>query len=204
VRGLLTVVLVLSAATASAQSAFVQGTFGVDIKRFSGEAANSVFDGTAQAFAMGVGGHLTPHWTLLAELDISGRSSQTTTTSVAISGQLRDIHNTYTSDRRGLSALVGYETSLHRGVQLVYYAGLSLSTFGREITSDAEEIVLQTPAPTSDYTDRLTGPIVGVDAEIHVAPHLSLVPSLRAQGLPLGGDLGGHSVRSSIGARVSF
>ena len=41
------------------------------------------------------------------------------------------------------------------------------------------------------------------DALIHLAPHLALVPSLRAQGLPLGGDLGGHSIRPSIGARVS-
>jgi hypothetical protein len=198
------VVLVLSAATASAQSAFVQGTVGADIKRFSGDAGTSVFDGTALVFTIAAGGHVTPHWTLLAELDVSGESSQTTTTTVAISGQPRDIHNRYTSDRRGLSALVGYETSRHSRVQLAYYAGLSFSTFRREISSDAEEVVLQTPAPTSDYTDRLTGPIVGVDAEIHVAPYLSLVPSIRAQGLPLGGDLGGHSVRLSIGARASF
>jgi Outer membrane protein beta-barrel domain len=204
VRGLLTLVLVLSAATASAQPVFVQGTVGVDIKRFSGEAATSVFDGSAQAFAIGAGGHLAPHWTLLAELDISGQSSQTTTTTVAISGQPRDIHNTYSSERRGLSALVGYETSPHRGVQVVYYAGLGFSTFRREISSDADQVVLQAPAPTSDYTDRLTGPIVGVDLEVHVAPHLSVVPSFRAQGLPLGGDLGGHSIRPSIGARVSF
>jgi len=203
-RGLFTLVLVLTAATASAQSGFVQGTFGGDIKRFSGDASSSVFDGTAQLFAIGAGGHLTPHWTILAELDVGGRSSQTTTTSVAISGQARDIHNTYTSERRGLSALAGYETSAHHGVQMVYYAGLSFSTFRREIASDAEEVVLQQPAPTSDYTDRLTGPIVGIDAVIHLAPHLSLVPSLRAQGLPLGGDLGGHSIRPSIGARVSF
>ena len=196
-------VLVLSAATASAQSLFVQGTVGADIKRFSGEAGTSVFDGTARVFALAAGGQ-PPHWTLLAELDVGGETSQTTTTTVAISGQPRDIHNRYTSDRRGLSALVGYETSRHSGVQFAYYAGLSFSTFRREISSDAEEVVLQTPAPTSDYTDRLTGPIVGVDAEIHVAPHLSLVPSVRAQGLPLGGDLGGHSVRLSIGARASF
>ena len=95
-------VLVLSAATASAQSLFVQGTVGADIKRFSGEAGTSVFDGTARVFALAAGGHVTPHWTLLAELDVSGETSQTTTTTVAISGQPRDIHNRYTSDRRGL------------------------------------------------------------------------------------------------------
>jgi hypothetical protein len=204
VKWLMALIVVLTAGHASAQSVFIQGSVGADIKRFSGEPGTSVFDGTAGAYAIGIGGHVTPHWTVGAELDVGTRSTSTTTVSVSVSGEIRDIHNSYTSDRRGASALVGYHTSPHRGVQIAYYAGLSFSTFRREITSDAGEIVLQTPAPTSLYTDRLAGPIVGVDVAIRLASHLWLVPALRVQGLALGGDLGGHSIRPNIGARVSF
>jgi Outer membrane protein beta-barrel domain len=196
--------LMLSAAGASAQSVFVQGSVGSEIKRFSGEPGNSVFDGTARAVTVGAGGHIMPHWSVGAELDLGARSTTTTTTSVSVSGQNRDIHNAYTSQRRSASALIGYQTSIRHGVQVGYYAGMSFSTVRREIASDAEAVVLQTPAPTSIYTDRLAGPIVGIDAAIRVAPHAAVVVGLRAQGLTLSGDLGGHSIRPSIGARFSF
>jgi hypothetical protein len=203
VKSLIALVVFLSAATASAQSLFVQGTAGADIKRFSADDETSVFDGRARVIAVSVGGHLMPHWTVMAELDAGAPSSQATVTSLTVAGRVHDIHNQYTSQRRGISALVGYETSSHGGVRFAYYAGLSFSIFRREITSDAGEVVLQAAAPASIYTDRLTGPIVGIDAMIRLAPHLALVPSLRAQGLPLG-DLGGHDMRPSLGARVSF
>jgi hypothetical protein len=103
-----------------------------------------------------------------------------------------------------VSALVGYQTSVHNGVQAGYYAGLSFSTVRREISSDAEAVVLQTPAPTSLFTDRLAGAIVGMDVAIRVAPHVAVVPAIRAQGLGLSGDLGGHSIRPSIGVRISY
>lgn len=196
--------LLLAAPSASAQSMFVQGSAGREIKRFSGEPENSVFDATASAITLGAAGHIMPHWTIGAELDLGGRSTTSRTTSVSVSGQNRDIHTDYTSERRSASALVGYQTSPRHGVQLACYAGLSFSTVRREIASDAEAVVLQAPAPTSLYTDRLAGAIVGVDAVIRLAPHLAVVPGLRAQGLALGGDLGGHSIRPSIGARVSF
>jgi hypothetical protein len=200
----LALLVLLSAANTRAQSAFIQGSGGMDARRMSGEAGSSPFDGTPLAFTVAVGGHIMPHWTLSAELDVGGRSTTTTTTTVAISGQPRDIHNNYTAERRGVSALAGYATALHKRVQLAYYAGLSFSIFRREIASDAESVVLQAQAPGSVYTDRLTGPILGVDAAIHVGPRFSVVPSLRVQGLSLDGDLGGHSIRPSIGARISF
>jgi hypothetical protein len=196
--------LMLSAADASAQSVFVQGSAAAEVNRFSGEPANTVFDGTVRAIALGVGGHITAHLTVSAELDLGARSTQSTTTTVSVSGQSRAIHNSYTLQRRSISALLGYQTSLHHGLQVGYYAGLSFSTAQREITSDAEAVVLQTPAPTSSFTDRVTGAIVGIDAAFRVAPHIALVPALRAQGLPLSGDLGGHSIRPSIGVRIWF
>jgi hypothetical protein len=195
--------LMLSAADASAQSVFVQGSVAAEVKRFSGEPGNTVFDGTARAITFGAGGHIMPHWTVSAEIDLGARSTQSTTTTVSVSGQSRDIHNFYTSQRRSMSALLGYQTSLHHAVRVGYYAGLSFSTVEREISSDAEAVVLQTPAPTSTFTERVTGAIVGIDAAIRVAPHLAVVPALRAQGLS-SGDQSGHSIRPSIGVRIEF
>lgn len=92
----------LSAADISAQSVFVQGSAAAEVKRFSGEPENTVFDGTAGAITFGVGGHITAHWTVGAELDLGAPSTTTTTTSVSVSGQNRDIHDAYTSQRRSV------------------------------------------------------------------------------------------------------
>jgi hypothetical protein len=200
--GLLAILLVPS--TASGQSFFVQGGGGREIKRFSGEPENAVFDATATVVVIGVSGYVRPHWTLGVELDLGGRSATSRTTSVTVSGRLRDIHTQYTLQRRSASALIGYQTSAHHAVQVGYYAGLSFSTVTREIASDADTIVLQTPPAASIYRDRVVGAVAGVDVAIRVAPHVAIVPALRAQGLALGGDLNGHSIRPSLGARISF
>jgi hypothetical protein len=192
------------AATASAQSGFVQGTFGREIKRFSGDTTSGPFDGTATAVTVGGGGFIAPHWTIGAELDLGQGSTTTSTTSVTIAGQVRQIHTDYTSRRRSASALVGYHSSPHHGIRVGCYAGLSFSVVRREILSDADQIVVQEPLVGSVYTDRVAGAIVGLDVAIAVAPHLSVVAALRAQGLSLSGDMSGHSIRPSIGARVTF
>ncbi len=204
VKRLLALMLLLSASGASAQSVFVQGTVGAEIRRFSGEAGTSIFDATTRAFAIGIGGLIMPHWSLGVEVDFGGRSSATTTTIVAISGQPRNISTTYSSERRSLSALAGYQTSVHRGIQFGYYIGLTFSTFSRAVASDADQVILQAAAPGSLYSDRLSNAILGVDAAIRVAPHVWLVPAVRVQALPIGADLNGHSVRPSLGVRVTF
>jgi hypothetical protein len=196
--------VLLAPSIASGQSLFVQGSAGREIKRFSGEPENAVFDTTAAAVAIGGSGYVRPHWTVGVELDLGRRSTTTQTTSVLVSGQRRDIHTHYTLQRRSASALIGYQTSAHHAVQIGYYAGLSFSKVSREIASDAGTIVLQTPQAASIYTDRVVGAIVGVDVAIRIAPHAAVVPSLRAQGLALGGDLNGHSIRPGIGARIDF
>ncbi|MCA1563331.1 MAG: hypothetical protein LC804_24785, partial [Acidobacteria bacterium] len=78
------------------------------------------------------------------------------------------------------------------------------STVRREVGSDAGAIIVQQPSTISIYTDRPVGAIVCVDVAIHVAPRVAVVPALRAQGLALNGDLGSHSIRPSIGGRISF
>lgn len=198
------VAFLLVAVRAMAQPAFVQGGFGLEVKRFSGEPENNVFDGTANMVTIGGGGFIARHWTIGAELDLGARSTVTRTTSVTISGVPRAIHTSYTSRRRGASALIGYQTSRHRGVQMGYYVGLCFSTVRREVGSDAEAIIVQQPPATSVFTDRPVGAIVGIDVAIQIARRVAVVPALRAQGLALSGDLASHSIRPSIGGRISF
>jgi hypothetical protein len=65
-------------------------------------------------------------------------------------------------------------------------------------------VVLGAPAPGSVYDQRLTSAIVGLDVAIRVGAHVAIVPAVRAQGLTIGTELGGYSVRPSIGGRISF
>src|SRR4051794_24570095 len=110
--------LMLPASAASAQSIFVQGTAGVEIRRFSAETDKSAFDGTAPAVVVGIGTEVMRHWVVDAELSLNGESKTETTTDVVIFGQPRTIHNVYTSERRGLAVLAGYRTAADHPVRL--------------------------------------------------------------------------------------
>ncbi|MGH8636897.1 MAG: hypothetical protein ACREUZ_07160 [Burkholderiales bacterium] len=188
----------------SAQTAFVQGGYSRDIKRFSHEGETSVLDATAGGFSIGAGAFLAGRWSAGVEMDLGGPSSVVDTVSVVISGRPAEIRTEYTSRRRSVSALAGFHTSAARRLRVGCYAGLSFTAFRREIFSDAPAIVLQEPTVPTVVNERITGAIVGVDVAIHVTPNVAVVPALRAQGLSLSGDLSGFSVRPSLNGRVVF
>lgn len=203
-RCALFVALVALASNASAQSIFIEASAGADIRRFAADPEKSAFDGTAHTFAFAGGTEFHSHWVASAEVDRGGRSTRSTTTPVEVFGQSRVIHNSYTSEQRSISALAGYRTGRDRRVRMGCYGGVVFTLLRREIVSDAESIVLQADAPGSVYEQRLTGPIVGADVAVRVAAHMSILGALRAQGLRIGEDLGGHSIRPSIGIRIHF
>ena len=192
------------ASSASAQSLFAQGSVGVDVRRFSAEPEKSPYDGTGSTFAFGGGAELIGHWVVSAEADFGSSTTTSTQTSVVFNGQTLTVHTSYSAERRSVSALAGYRSDSHRRWRIGYYGGVSFTNLRREIVSDAESIVLQAPAPGSIYDQRLTSAIVGLDVAVRVTAHLAIVPALRAQGLTIGTELGGYSVRPSIGGRVSF
>lgn len=198
------IALLASAASASAQPVFVQGSAGLDIRRFSAEPEKSPFDGNAASFLVAGGTEFIRHWVVTAEFDVGRRTTTETTTSAVFSGQTLTVRNSYSAERRTFAAMAGFRTDGDRRWRLGYYAGVAFSTLRREIVSDAESIVLNSPAPGSVYDQRLTSAIVAIDVAIRVAPHLAIVPALRAQPLTIGTELGGRSIRPSIGARLSF
>jgi hypothetical protein len=203
-RPLLVVVSCLLAQDAAAQSGFVQGGSALDVKRFSHDAGTAVFDGTAGGLSIGAAGFLASRWSAGVELDISRSSTVTDTVTVAIAGRPTQIQTDYTSRRRTVSALIGFHSSRERRIQVGCFAGLSFTAFRREIVSDAPPIVLTEPAPLAVLDERVTGPMVGIDVAIRVGRAVAIVPSFRAQGLSLSGDLTGFSLRPGISGRVSF
>jgi hypothetical protein len=192
------------AGDAAAQSAFVEGGFAREIKRFSNEGGRSAFDGTVSSLWIGAAGYFGSRWSVGVEADFGGESTFSETVSVTVAGRPTAITTTYTSRRRSVSALAGVHSASGKLVRVSCYGGLSFVGFRREISSDAPPVVLEDPAPLSVLDERRTGAIAGIDVAFHVTRNLAIVPALRAQGLSLSGDLSGFSIRPSIGARVVF
>jgi hypothetical protein len=196
--------LLVGISDAAAQSAFVEGAFAREIRRFSHEGERSAFDATVDSVWIGAAGFVTPHVSVGVEVDLGGEFTFEETVSLTLAGRPAQITTTYTSRRRSVSALAGLHTSGDRVARVGCYVGLSFSAFRREISSDAPPVVLEEPAEPSVFEERLTSTIVGADAAIRLAPNLSVIAAVRAQGLGLSGDLNGFSIRPSIGARVTF
>jgi hypothetical protein len=189
---------------ASAQVIFLQGSYGADVRRFSADEGQEVFDGSASNLALAGGGFVTPRWTVGIELAVGGSSLAERSVTVPIAGRPETVTTSYTLERRSLSALAGFHTAPAHRVRLGCYAGLSFSTVRREISADAPTIGLTPPPEPSIFTDRTTAPVVGVDVAVTIAPAVAIVGSLRGQGLALVGDLTGFSIRPSGGLRVTF
>lgn len=197
------VLLWLVASTAAAQ-VFVEGGFSRDVRRFSHAGTQSAFDGTVNGTWINGSGFVTPRLSVGVELDTGGEVTFDDTVIVTIAGRPSQITTTYTSKRRTVSALAGIHTAPGRAVQIGAYAGLSFTKFRRQISSDAPPIVLNETLAPSVFEERVTDAVVGVDVAILLAPHIAIVPALRAQGLSLSGALSGFSIRPSVGARVTF
>jgi hypothetical protein len=204
VRLWLLAAFVATASSAAAQPFFVQASGGVDVRRFSAEPEKSPFDGTAGSFSAGAGTEFIPHWVVAAEFDLGRRTTTTTTTSAVFSGQTLTVHSAYSVERRTVAALAGFRSGHGGRLRVGYYGGVAFTTLRREIVSDAESVVLNSPAPGSVYDQRVTAAIVGVDAAVAIAPHVSVVPALRVQPLTIGTELSGRSIRPSVGVRLAF
>jgi hypothetical protein len=197
--------IVLAAAPhVCSQSAFVQAAYGPDIRRFSGDDTERVFDAEAGNVSFGLGGFVADHLVVVVELDVGGSATQARTVSLPIAGRPTTITTEYTLERRTVSALAGYHTSRTRRVQLGVYAGLSFSSVKREVTSDAPPIVLSEPPAASIFADRTADPLVGADVAIGIASRLAVTLGVRAHGLALSGDLRGFTIRPRAGVRLSF
>ena len=201
---LLLIISLVGAAPALAQAAYVQGGIATDVRRFSGESTDRVFDGNVAAVMVGGGGFLTSMLSAGVELDFGAESENAESVSVTIAGRPETVTTTYASRRRSVSALFGVHSSAERAVRVGAYAGLAFTAFRQRIAADAPAIVLPTPPPATEFTQLAATPIVGVDVAVAISRHLAVVGVVRAQALEGGSDLRGFSVRPGVAARVSF
>ena len=195
----------LPAADALAQErGIVQAAYGVDVRRFSGDEDDRVFDANATSVTVMGSVMLTRYVSAGVELDLGGTSSTARVNSVAIAGRPTDITTTYSLGRRTLSAMAGLHTAPASRVQFGAYAGLSFNSTRQEIATDAPSLVISGPLTPSVFIDRTTSALVGADLAVRVSPAVAVVGSLRAQGLTVAGALEGFAVRPSAGLRLRF
>jgi len=195
---------VLSADRAFAQTAFVQGGFGIDSRRFSRQPDDRVFDGNVGTVMIGGGGFLTPLVSASVEVDLGAELETAQRVTVTIAGRPEVVTTTYASRRRSVSALFGIHSTAERMVRVGAYAGLAFTAFQQRIAADAPAIVLSTAPPPSEFTHLAATPIVGIDLVAAFSRHLAVGAMVRAQGLGLSGELQGFSLRPGAVLRVSF
>ena len=206
-RGLAAPLLIVSlfcAESAFAQAAYVQGGIVTDLRRFSGQPDDRVFDGNVATVMIGGGGFLTPMISAGVELDIGAESDVAQSVTVTIAGRPETVTTTYASRRRAVSALFGIHSTSQRAVRIGAYAGLAFTEFRQRIAADAPAIVLTAPPPPTEFTHLAAAPIVGVDVAVAISRRFAVVGVVRAQALEFGSELRGFSVRPGVAARLSF
>ena len=201
---MLLIILLCCTAPAFAQAAFIQGGIVTDVRRFSGQSADRVFDGNGAATIVGGGGFLTSMISAGVELDFGAESEVAQSVTVTIAARPETVTTTYASRRRTVAALFGVHSAAGHAVRVGAYAGLGFTAFRQRIVADAPAIVLPSPPPATEFTHLAATAVVGVDVAITVSRHFAVVGVVRAQALEFGNDLRGFSVRPGVAARVSF
>jgi len=197
-------VLLLCGDRAFAQSGYIQGGFALDVRRFSGQEDDRVFDGNVPGLIIGGAGFLTPLISAGVELDMGPESEVAQSVSVTVAGRPETVTTTYVSRRRAVAALFGIHSTATRAVRVGAYAGLAFTAFMQRISADAPAIVLDTPPPATEFTHLAATPIVGADVAVAISRHFAIVGVVRAQALDFGSELHGFSVRPGVAARVAF
>ena len=198
------IVVLLCAAPAFAQRAYVEGGVALDARRFSGGPDDRVFDANVSSALIGAGGFLTSLISAGVELDFGRESEAEQSSTVAIAGRPETVTTIYTSRRRTVSALIGIHSPAQHALRVGAYAGLAFTSFDQRIATNAPPIVLSSPPPPTEFTHLAATPIVGVDVAIRISQQFALVGVVRGQSLDFGGDLSGFSVRPGVAARIVF
>jgi hypothetical protein len=196
----LTVAIAAPSSTLHAQSVGVAAA--VNIKRVSGEADAAVLDTRSPGFAIFVSAPATPHVSFALEI---GSEQEAETTTVSQVNQVR-LETRYGNRMRTVSALAAIHPVTSGRVRWSVLGGLTFVHFERTITLDPAGTILGSSVqpPRSTFIDRMGAATVGLDVDVTLSPHLAVVTAIRAHSFRLASNLGGFSVRPSVGARWTF
>ncbi len=185
------------------------GSLFAGIKRFSGDPATNVLDGEALGGAAAVGTRLADRWLIQLEVEAASFSTHLQPHDVRL-GTGKNA-TTITVQRRTLnrpflvSALAGYRSAPHGRLRFQYLAGLTFLHLDRQTDTVAPA---GTPAaliaPSSEVRTNGPAATVGVDAELTLTAHLSLVPAVRATAFNASDAPSGFLIRPAVGLRWTF
>jgi hypothetical protein len=175
----------------------------VDIKRVSGESGDAVLDTESPGLAIFFSAPATPHVSFALEVGFEREATVTTQSQL---NQMRLGETRFTNRMRTVSALAAVHSATMRKVRLSVLGGLTFVHFERTIALVPDPTILGTAVqPTSStFIERMGAATVGLDCDILVSPKFAIVPAIRAHTFRLASDLGGFSIRPSVGAKWIF
>lgn len=201
--------LCVMARAAHAQAAdrgtsYVGGTLIGDIKRFSGDISDPLFDGQTIGGGVVVGTALHRRLDLQFGVDVPRFTATSRDRLVTFQRNTITLQSITANQTLSFTTLVRVRGASRGRVQLGYLGGLSIVRFRRDNHTEAPENTPSALIPKPDGTvDYAAGPTVGIDARIELSSHLSLVPGLYASVFSLA-DTNGVVIRPRVSMRWMF
>jgi hypothetical protein len=195
---------------ASAQAGFISGGFLYDIKRYSGDESQNVYDGQAAGGFVGVGAFVAKRLSAEFEMGLSRDTTTTVSTPVVIAGMgTVDFNTVYTTRLQTYSALFAVHTAPSERLHLSYRGGVTFVHHRREILPpNILPVNPQTPstipATPTVLIENVAGPTAGIDADVILSQRFAIVGALRVHAFRIATDLSAFSIRPMVGARVTF
>ena len=199
---ILAVTILLTAHSVSAQPRLtVSGAVFADVKRFSGDTTSLPLDGTAFGGGVRIRSALAQQWTVELGLD-AGRTTTTThnLTSLPTAAPRQDrTRNQLTATE----AIVGFHPRASGRARLGYLGGVTFLHVVRK--TDRLRGTVEEAGSLHTMVDNVAAVSVGVEADLSLSRHLSVVPEVRALAFSLSGTgPSGFAIRPGLAMRWHF
>jgi hypothetical protein len=170
-----------AAQSPSAERAYVSASLFGDIKRFSGDPAESIFDGEALGVGIMLGASVHPRWDLQFGADLPRFTATSRERVVTLQKRSFPLHSITRNRVLSVATLARLRGARLGRVRLGYLAGMSFVRLRRDTHTVAPA---GTPAgliPKPDTAvEYSAAPTIGLDARVSVSRHLAIVPALHA------------------------
>lgn len=201
--------LMVTAVPAAAQPPVAERAYATvglvgDVKRFSGDPAESTLDGQVAGGAVAIGTFIGSRWDLQLGLDMGGFSRTQHPRDITLQRDTITLTSVAENQVLSVATLLRFRASSHGRLRLGYLGGLTFVRLHRKFHTTAPAGTPSALIPKPDErVDYSAAPTVGIDARIELTEHLSLVPGLHACVFRLS-DESGLLVRPRIGLRWAF
>lgn len=183
---------------------YVSGGVLADVKRFSGDPTESTLDGEAIGAVVTLGTSIGTEWDLEIGLDLPRSSDRIRERSITLRSSTITLRSTTRNRAVAVTTLVRFRPSRQGRLHLGYVAGISFLHLGQEFeTVGADSVpasLLPRPVQSVDYS---AAPTVGVDAQIAMGTHLSIVPAIHASAFKTK-EVSGILLRPRLSVRWAF